>query len=149
MAWRDCGEQDLADFTILVGPARRAEQRAVFLAVTEFLGAGKASLPQSPAIGLRSGLVFPEPGAGGGSEVQGQALTDKQLVQARGFTLDGADAAMPSPVVLVRAAIVASNRAFADQLYQLITDVDAAAPGIGMVVDADLVQLRCIDSVEP
>ena len=41
------------------------------------------------------------------------------------------------------------HRVAADQFGQLIARVDAAGPGIGVIVDADLVQLRRIDAVEP
>ncbi len=37
----------------------------------------------------------------------------------------------------------------ADEFCQLVTRVDAAAPGLGMIVDADLVELRRVDAVEP
>ena len=48
----------------------------------------------------------------------------------------------------VRAAILAAHDMAADQFRQLVAGVDAAAPGIGMVVDAGLVELRRIDAVE-
>ena len=39
--------------------------------------------------------------------------------------------------------------AAADQLVELVARVDAAGPGIGLVVDAGLVELRRVDAVEP
>ena len=41
------------------------------------------------------------------------------------------------------------DRPAADQLGELVARIDAAAPGIGVIVDADLVELRRVDAVEP
>src|SRR5262245_9435271 len=49
---------------------------------------------------------------------------------------------------LVKTEIVAANTAAVDQLGQLVARVDAAGPGIGMIVDAGLVELRRVDAVE-
>ena len=51
--------------------------------------------------------------------------------------------------VLFGADIIAAHGALAHQLRQLVAGFDAAGPGIGVVVDADLVQLGRIDAVEP
>src|SRR5260370_308861 len=54
------------------------------------------------------------------------------------------------PVLVgTQAQIVAPHLAVADQLGQLIAGFSAASPGVGVLVDADLVQLRRIDAVEP
>ena len=45
--------------------------------------------------------------------------------------------------------ILATNLMAADQLRQLIAGVNTASPGVGMIVDADLVKCRCINAVEP
>src|SRR6185437_14789089 len=51
--------------------------------------------------------------------------------------------------LVVRAAILASHHMAADQFCKLIAGVDAAAPGIGLVVDAGLVEFRRVDAGEP
>ena len=45
--------------------------------------------------------------------------------------------------------ILAAHLAAADQAGQLIARLDAAGPGVGMLVDADLVERRRVDAVEP
>jgi hypothetical protein len=45
--------------------------------------------------------------------------------------------------------IVAAHGALVDQLGQLVARLDTAGPGIGVIVDADLVQFGRVDAVEP
>jgi hypothetical protein len=45
--------------------------------------------------------------------------------------------------------VVAIHRTAANQLHELIACRDAAAPGIGVVVDAVLVEFGRIDAIEP
>ena len=130
-------------------PGTIAEQGAVLFAVAEFLRVTKHPFQIPLRSSLALGLVFLEPSLGRRFEVQGKALADQQLVQARRFTRDGANAEMPFPEVPVRTEILAVDRASADQFCQLVARIDAAAPGIGVVVDAHLVELRRIDAVEP
>jgi len=56
---------------------------------------------------------------------------------------------MPFPGGRIRAQILATDRAAADQLGQLIARFDAACPRVRMLVDARLVKRRRIDAVEP
>jgi hypothetical protein len=56
---------------------------------------------------------------------------------------------MPPPEILVRPVIVAMYLAAADQLRELLARLGAAAPGVGVIVDAVLVELRRVDAVEP
>src|SRR6266568_1992826 len=49
----------------------------------------------------------------------------------------------------VDAQIIAVHRASADQFCQLIARFDAAGPAIGVFVDAELIECRRIDPVEP
>ena len=81
--------------------------------------------------------------------MQRKTLADQQLVQADGFTVDGADAEMPLLVGGIGAEILAAHLAVVDQLGQLIADLDAAGPGVGVLVDADLVERGRIDAVKP
>jgi hypothetical protein len=76
-------------------------------------------------------------------------LSGELLVQARASSLDSADADMTLLGNFVDAEIIAMHGAAVDQLCQLVARVDAAAPGIGVVVDAGLVEFGRVDAVEP
>ena len=83
-----------------------------------------------------------------GLDADGKALACKLEVQARALALDGADADVALLRRLVDAEIIAAHVAAVDEPGELIARVDTAAPGIGMIVDAGLVELRRIDAVE-
>ncbi|MGY3080523.1 hypothetical protein ACVWZZ_006931 [Bradyrhizobium sp. LM6.10] len=55
---------------------------------------------------------------------------------------------MPLAEALFGADIVATHGSLADQLRELVAGLDAAGPGIGVIVDADLIQLGRVDAVE-
>ena len=78
-----------------------------------------------------------------------KAELDELLVQADLVALGRADRPVSFAKVLLGADIVAAHGASADQLGQLVAGLDAAGPGIGVVIDADLVQLGRVDAVEP
>ena len=84
-----------------------------------------------------------------GSEFKAKPCANQRLVQTDGFALDGADADMPFAEAGIGAQILATDLAAADQAGQLIARRNAAGPGIGVFVDADLVELRRINAVEP
>ena len=56
---------------------------------------------------------------------------------------------MPFLVGGIGAEIVAADLLAADQFGQLIARLDAAGPDVGVLVDAELVDGRDIDAVEP
>src|SRR5882672_4803047 len=117
--------------------------------MTKILRRHEAAFPDAPEVGLRAGLVFREASFAGRVGVQRKPLADQQLVQADGFALDGANADMPFAVGFVRPQIFAANTALADQARQLVPRFYTAGPWLRVVVDADLVELRSVDTIEP
>ena len=120
-----------------------------FLPARNSLRRDEAAFPQSLAIFLGAGLVGLEASAGGCFDIQAKSTADDQLAEACGFALDLADADAPFLVGGVGAEIVAAHLAIADQFRQLIAGLDAAGPDVGVFVDAELVDGRRIDAVEP
>ena len=143
------GEQGLADFAVAIGAARGAEQGAVLLARAELARRDEAAFPQALAVVLGAGLVRLEAPGGGGFDIQGKAVADQQLAEARGLALDLAHADAPFLVGGIGTEIVAADLLAADQFCQLIARLDTAGPAIGVLVDAELVDGRDIDAVEP
>jgi hypothetical protein len=56
---------------------------------------------------------------------------------------------MPLCVGDIYTTILATDLMTANQADELIACVDAASPGVGVVVGADLVKSRCINAIEP
>lgn len=143
------GEQHAANLAILVGSARSAQQGAVLSSMAEFPRSDKATLPKSEAIVFRSRFVILESPLRGGFRVQRVTLANQELVQTDGLALDGADAEMPFPVAGIGTQILAVDLVAADQARQMIARRNTASPGIGVFVDAYLVEFRRINAVEP
>src|SRR5664279_4669781 len=115
----------------------------------ELLGRDKASPPQTPTV-VPGGdfVVLERHPLGGGLGVQRKTLADQELVETGGFAVDGTKARVPLGEGLVGSEILAMDAARADQFCQLVARLDAAGPGIGMVVDAYLVEFRRVDPVK-
>ena len=143
------GEQGLADFAVAVGAARGAEQGTVLLAGAELAGCGEAAFPQALPIVLGAGLVHFEAPAGGGFDIQGKAVADQQLAETCGLALNLADADALFLVGGIGTEVVAADLFAADQFGQLIARLDTAGPAIGVFVDAELIDGRDIDAVQP
>src|SRR5262249_14460249 len=143
------GKQRLANLSIAIGAAGPAAQRAIPLSLTEILGCHEAAFPEAePRIpGFR--FIVQEAAFGRGLEIHRKALLDELLVQAHRLALDGAKPDVPFLEVVVGAEIVAADGATANQSCQLVARVRPAAPRLGLVVDADLVEFRRVDPVEP
>ena len=94
---------------------------------------------------MRGGLVALELALGVGDR---KTVANHELVQAGGFTLDGADAEAPLLEGGIGAEIVAAHLLAADQLCQLIARGGAAGQGVGVLVDAHLVEGGRLDAVE-
>ena len=146
--YRIVGKQHCAYFAILVAPAGITQQGAVLFPPAEFPGRHEAASPEPAALVPGAGFVVLETSSRVGFEVQGQPLTNHQCVQASAFTLDAACTNVPL-LVGTRAQVLAAHLAVANQLGELLAGLDAAGPGVGMLVDADLVQFRGVDAVEP
>ena len=143
------GEQGLADFAVAVGAACAAEQGAVLFPGAELVRRDEAAFPQSLAILLGAGLVGLEAAAGGGFDIEAESAADDHLAQARRLAFDLAGAEAPLLVGGIHAEIVAAHLLAAGQLRQLIARLDAAGPDVGVLVDAELVERRRVDAVEP
>ena len=75
---------------------------------------------------------------------------EQLLVQTRLVALDRADRAVALAEVLLGADDRRSARCCPPiSLVELVAGLDAAGPGIGVVVDADLVEFGRVDAVEP
>src|SRR3974390_2331444 len=146
---RFVGKQHLTYFAVLVAPAGAAEQGGVLLPATEFGRRDKAALPEASAFVLRIRLVFPEAALCRGFLAQRKSLAYEKLAQTGGFAFDGAGPDAPFLVGRSGTEIVAAHVAAADKLGELVARIDAARPGIGMVVNADLVDCGCLDAGEP
>ncbi len=134
---------------VLVGAAGAAQQGAVLFARAEILRGDKAAFPKAAAIVFGVGLVVAKPALAGDGGIDGQPTANQKLVQARGVIARGADADVPLIVGGVRAQVFAPDVAVADQGGQLVPRLGAARPTVGMVVDADLVRRRNVNSAEP
>src|SRR5579863_9575673 len=143
------GEDHLAYFAILVGATCTAKESTVLLSTAKLLWRDKAALPKPAAVVSCVGLVVLESASRGGFETDRKPLPDEKLVQTGGFTFDHATADMPLLVGGIGAQILATHLAAANQADQLVARVNPASPGVGVVVDANLVQRRRIDAVEP
>ena len=96
-----------------------------------------------------AGLVRLEATAGGSFDIQGKAVANQQLAETGWIALDLADAEMPFLVGGIRAEIVAADLLAAEQFAQLIARLDSTGPHVSVLVDAELVDGRDIDAVEP
>ena len=142
-------EKCLADLPVAIGPACTAAQGAVFLAEAEVVRRDKAAFPETELSIPGARFVVQEAAFCRGLEIHRKALLDKLLVQAHRLAFDRAKADVPFAEILVGSEIIAVNRASADQPGELIARIDPAAPGVGVIVDAHLVELGRIDAVEP
>ena len=109
----------------------------------------KTALPDAFAIVLCHRRVVFELALDERFGAQGKTLAHKLLVQAQRVALCGAKADMAFLEGLVGTEIVAAHSASLDQLGQLVSRFDAAGPGIGVVVDAHLIDFRRVDAIEP
>jgi hypothetical protein len=109
----------------------------------------ETAFPKSRRRVFGGGLVGFEPALGGRLEVERKTRTHQHLIETGGFAVNRANADAPFAVGWVGAQVPAANFALAYQFDQLIAGFHAARPGIGMIVDANLVELRSIDAVKP
>src|SRR5216684_9197546 len=116
--------------------------------MAEILRGDKAASPEAAKLVLCVRLVLLEPALGIGFEIQRKTLTHQQRVQTGGFAVDGAKPDMPFAVGSARPQILAVDAAPINQFRKLVARFHAARPGFGMFVDAHLVELRSIDTVE-
>src|SRR6516165_4866308 len=134
---------------VAIGSTCAASKRAVLLAAAEVVWRHETAFPEAQASIPRFGLVVEQAALGGGLEIHRITLLDQLLVQAYRLTLDGAESEVTLPRRLIGAEIVATDRPSADQFCQLIARIDSAAPGIGSLIDAYLIELWRVDSCEP
>ena len=115
-----------------------------FLPKPKFLRRHKTALPEALAVVFGAGLVLSK-----------WLLAEADRLIAKPERTNGWFRLVVSPSTvqrprcrfgaLVRTEIVAMNRLAANQLGQLVARLDAAGPGIGVIVDADLVEFRRIE----
>jgi hypothetical protein len=142
-------KQYLAQFTVLVASAGGAQQGCRLLPVAKFDRRGETAFPKSRMRVTGCGLVRFEPALGGRLEIERKTLAHQHLIQTRGFAVNHANADAPFAGRCVGTQVPAADVALADQFGQPVAGFHTARPGIGMIVDADLVKLRSIDAVKP
>src|SRR3979490_1485948 len=116
--------------------------------MAEILRGDKTASPKTAKLVLCVGLVLLESAFGVRFKIQRKTLTHQQLVQARCFTVHGANADVPLLVGFVWPQILAVDSALANQIRKMIARFHATRPRFGVFVDAHLVTLRSVDAVE-
>jgi hypothetical protein len=109
----------------------------------------EAAFPQPLAIFPGTAFVYVETSAGGGFDIQGKAIADQQLAETCGLALDLAHADAPFLVGGIGTQVVAADLLAVGQLAQLTARLDPTGPHVSMLVDAELVDGRDLDAVEP
>ena len=117
--------------------------------MAKFGGRYETAFPKPRKRGFGGGLVRLEAALGGRLEIERKTFAHQHLIEARGFAVERANADAPFAGRWVGAEVPAANLAPGRQSGQPVAGFHAAGPGIGMIVDADLVELRRIDAVKP
>ncbi len=138
-------KQHRTDFWIELGPACIADERGVLFPEPEIRWRDEAAFPEAAAVVLCRQLVRLELSLGIGKR---KTLLDQELAEADALAFDDAQANAPFLVLGIGAEIAAADLLAVDQLCQLVARLDAAGPGVGVFVDAHLVDGRRVDAVE-